>query len=68
MELSPDKPETLRLHPVSYLEPLDLRGAFLRTAPVEIELGAGDGSFLIQWAKLNSSTNFLGVEDRKSVV
>jgi len=35
---------------------------FLNPQPLELELGAGDGSFLIQWAKLNPNRNFLGVE------
>ena len=30
--------------------------------PLEVELGAGDGSFFVQWAALNPGTNFLGVE------
>ena len=30
--------------------------------PVEVELGAGDGSFLLEYAKANPARNFLGVE------
>ena len=35
---------------------------FSNPRPVEIELGAGDGSFLIQWAQANPDTSFLGLE------
>ncbi len=35
---------------------------FPAARPLEVELGSGDGSFLAQWAKLNSERNFLGVE------
>lgn len=30
--------------------------------PLEVELGAGDGSFLVQYAALHPERNFLGVE------
>jgi tRNA (guanine-N7-)-methyltransferase len=48
--------------PASYTERLDLTELFATTQPLEVELGAGDGSFLIQWAKANPQHNFLGVE------
>ena len=35
---------------------------FPRVAPLEVELGAGDGSFLIEWATLHPERNFIGVE------
>lgn len=35
---------------------------FENDAPVEIEIGSGDGSFLAAIAALNPSTNFLGIE------
>jgi tRNA (guanine-N7-)-methyltransferase len=48
--------------PASYIERLDLRKLFVSESSLEIELGAGDGSFLAQWARLNPGRNFLGVE------
>ena len=48
--------------PASYIERLNLSEIFPAAQPLEVELGAGDGSFLIQWAKANSSRNFLAVE------
>jgi tRNA (guanine-N7-)-methyltransferase len=44
------------------VERLDLAQLFGRTAPLEVELGSGDGSFLVEYAKLNPERNFLGVE------
>ena len=48
--------------PRSYVEPLPIRESFSKPQPLEIELGAGDGSFLAIWAAKNPSHNFLGVE------
>jgi tRNA (guanine-N7-)-methyltransferase len=62
VERSPDRPETIELHPASYVDPIDLQCSFGRIAPIEIEVGAGDGSFLVQWAGANPATNFLGLE------
>jgi tRNA (guanine-N7-)-methyltransferase len=48
--------------PSSYVERLDLAPLFPVPQPLEVELGAGDGSFLIEWAGLNRNRNFIGVE------
>ena len=48
--------------PPSYIDRLDLSAVFSKPQPVEVELGAGDGSFLIQWAQRNPQHNFLAVE------
>ena len=53
---------TLIYRPVSYIERLNLSDILQTPQPLEIELGAGDGSFLIQWAKANPYHNFLAVE------
>jgi tRNA (guanine-N7-)-methyltransferase len=50
------------IRPPSYVERLNLHELFAERQPVEVELGAGDGSFLIQWAAQNPQTNFLGLE------
>jgi tRNA (guanine-N7-)-methyltransferase len=44
------------------VERLDLAAMFPVAQPLEVELGAGDGSFLVQWAQLNLARNFIGVE------
>jgi tRNA (guanine-N7-)-methyltransferase len=44
---------------VERLEPAQL---FSTTQPLEVELGSGDGSFLVNYAKLHPEYNFLGVE------
>ncbi|MDB6112511.1 MAG: tigr00091: trna ((7)-)-methyltransferase [Pedosphaera sp.] len=44
---------------VKRLEPTQI---FPQTQPLEVELGSGDGSFLVNYAKLHPERNFLGVE------
>ena len=44
------------------LEPIDLGALFSKPQPFEVELGCGDGSFLVNHAKLHPERNFLGVE------
>ena len=46
----------------SILERLDLARLFGTGQPLEVELGSGDGSFLVNYAKLHPERNFLGVE------
>jgi tRNA (guanine-N7-)-methyltransferase len=46
----------------SILERLDLSTLFLETQPLEVELGSGDGSFLVDLAKHGPPHNFIGVE------
>lgn len=41
---------------------MDPGAYFAEARPLEVELGAGDGSFFAQWAALNPERNFLGVE------
>lgn len=55
-------PSAIIFRPPSYIERLDVPALFARPQPVEVELGAGDGSFFVQWAALNPDVNFLGVE------
>jgi tRNA (guanine-N7-)-methyltransferase len=62
VETSPTSPETVCFRPASYVEPIDLQGLFPEKHPLEVELGSGDGSFLVQWAGLNPTINFLGLE------
>ncbi len=46
----------------SIVEPLDLAALFSKQQPLEVELGAGDGSFLVKFAALHPEQNFIGVE------
>jgi tRNA (guanine-N7-)-methyltransferase len=55
-------PPAIIFRPPSYVERLDLRALFPKPHPLEVELGSGDGSFLVEWASLNPGTNFLAVE------
>ncbi len=46
----------------SVTELLDFDAMFETRQPMELELGSGDGSFLVHYVSLNSGRNFLGVE------
>jgi tRNA (guanine-N7-)-methyltransferase len=50
------------LIPESYFAPLDLAKIFGRTAPLHVDLGCGDGSFLFALAEQTPEKNFLGFE------
>lgn len=41
---------------------LDIDKIFPFKKPLEVELGAGDGTFIVQYAKLNPQHNFIAVE------
>lgn len=53
---------TLIHRPASFFEPLKLSELFAQPQPLEVELGAGDGSFLAQYAAQHPGRNFLGIE------
>jgi len=46
----------------SIVEPLDLEELFPKLQPLEVELGCGDASFLVEHAKRHPQKNFIGVE------
>ena len=46
----------------SILERIDLKNLFKTIRPLEIELGSGDGSFLVRYAAGNPERNFIGIE------
>jgi tRNA (guanine-N7-)-methyltransferase len=52
----------VELIPESYLAPLDLLAAFGSEAPLHVDLGCGDGSFLCELARQRPHKNFLGTE------
>lgn len=49
----------------SITEPVALADLFPAPAPVEVELGAGDGSFLVRQAAEHPEHNFVGIERLK---
>jgi tRNA (guanine-N7-)-methyltransferase len=55
-------PENLIVQLRSIVEPLDLAEIFPMPKPLEVELGCGDASFLVEYARRNSGTNFIGIE------
>jgi tRNA (guanine-N7-)-methyltransferase len=46
----------------SIVERIDLSAAFPQTQPLEVELGSGDGTFLVKYAERHPERNFIGVE------
>ena len=44
------------------LQPLELTALFPQPQPLEVELGCGDASFLVEYARQNPAANFIGVE------
>jgi tRNA (guanine-N7-)-methyltransferase len=47
---------------VSILERLKIASLFPKEQSVEVELGSGDGSFLVQYVSLHPEHNFIGIE------
>lgn len=54
--------ESLIVELHSIVEPLDLVGLFPKPQPLEVELGCGDASFLVDLARQHPERNFMGVE------
>jgi len=46
----------------SIVEPLALKELFSSPQPLEVELGCGDASFLVEFARRHPEKNFIGVE------
>jgi tRNA (guanine-N7-)-methyltransferase len=55
-------PQNLIIELRSILEPLDVSQFFPKAQPLEVELGCGDASFLVNHAKAHPERNFIGVE------
>ena len=55
-------PDSLIYELPSIVERLDLGRLFPQRQPLEVELGAGDATFLVECAKLHPERNFIGVE------
>jgi tRNA (guanine-N7-)-methyltransferase len=52
----------IELIPANYFAPVDLAQVFPRAAHLEIDLGCGDGAFLVAMAERFPERNFLGIE------
>ena len=50
------------LVPESFVAQLDLLAVFGRAAPLHVDLGCGDGSFLCELAQRSPEKNFLGID------
>ena len=57
-----ERPLNLIVELRSIVEPLVLSDLFTSPQPLEVELGCGDASFLLEWAHRNRERNFIGVE------
>jgi tRNA (guanine-N7-)-methyltransferase len=55
-------PASLLIELRSITERLDVERLFPAPQPLEVELGSGDGSFLVEYARRCPAKNFLGVE------
>ena len=65
MELHPvtsAQPASVLFELPSLIERVDLTRLFLRPQPLEVELGSGDGTFLVGLARQRPEHNFIGVE------
>lgn len=54
--------ESLIVELRSIVEPLALGALFPKPKPLEVELGCGDASFLVELARQHPETNFIGIE------
>lgn len=54
--------EPNELIPADYFQEIELADYFKNEAPLEIDLGCGDGTFLLEMAEHYPNRNFLGVE------
>lgn len=59
---TPAAAENLLVQLDTILEPLNLAELFSNPQPLEVELGCGDASFLVEYARQNPTDNFIGVE------
>ncbi len=63
MESQPGQALESVIYPLcSITERIDLAALFARALPLEVELGSGDGSFLVEYARRHPERNFIGLE------
>jgi tRNA (guanine-N7-)-methyltransferase len=56
------QPVTVIYELESIIEPVPLADLFPTPQPLEVELGAGDGGFLVHYAQRHPERNFIGIE------
>jgi tRNA (guanine-N7-)-methyltransferase len=61
-ELPPPPPASLIHELPGIIERLDLPNLFPQVQPLEVELGSGDGSFVVDYAARHPDINLIGVE------
>lgn len=54
--------DSIRIHPLDWLNPLPLAGLFANDRPIEVDLGCGKGRFLVERARTHPDVNFLGID------
>src|SRR5579862_9515150 len=57
-----DPAELIEFVPADYFAQADMKDMFARPAPLELDLGCGEGGFLVAMAAKYPERNFLGVE------
>ena len=62
LKIQADIVENLIVELRSIVEPLKLGELFPQAQPLEVELGCGDASFLVEYARQHPQNNFIGVE------
>jgi len=62
LKTKPTAPENLIITLPSIVERLDVARLFPQPQPLEVELGCGDASFLVEYARRNPAIDFIGVE------
>ena len=62
MKIQTNAPGHLIIPLRSIVDSLDLVEVFQEPQPLEVELGCGDASFLVDYARRNPKVNFIGVE------
>jgi tRNA (guanine-N7-)-methyltransferase len=60
--IAPTVAAEIELIPANYFAPLDLAQVFPRRAPLEVDIGCGDGAFLAAQAGRFPARNFFGLE------
>ncbi|MEI9898273.1 MAG: hypothetical protein WDN28_31565 [Chthoniobacter sp.] len=61
-ENAPDPAELIEFVPADYFARANMNDMFPRPAPLEIDLGCGEGAFLVAMAAKYPERNFLGIE------
>ena len=55
-------PDSLEFTPTDYFKPVSVDELFSREAPLEVDVGCGEGAFIVAMAKSHRERNFLGIE------